>query len=97
MVFLVKTGINDVRRKNERYLLLLDINMPKMDGLEVLRRIRKTDENLPVYIFRKDRAGRFTFANKLFCERFGRSPDQVIGTPTAGAAANVTMPVAPRV
>jgi PAS domain S-box-containing protein len=36
-------------------------------------------ENLPVHIFRKDRAGRYTFANQLFCERFGRTHDQVVG------------------
>src|SRR3954468_2357705 len=39
-------------------------------------------ENLPVHIFRKDRAGRFTFANRLFCERHGRTRDQIVG-PTA--------------
>lgn len=36
-------------------------------------------ENLPVHIFRKDRAGRYTFANPLFCERFGRPVEQVVG------------------
>ncbi len=36
-------------------------------------------ENLPVYIFRKDRAGRLTFANKLFCDRFGKTSDQLRG------------------
>ncbi len=35
---------------NESYLLLLDINMPKMDGIEVLERIKSNDElkSLPV-------------------------------------------------
>lgn len=37
-------------------------------------------ENLPVHIFRLDRAGRITFANKLFCERLGRTREQVVGT-----------------
>ena len=41
---------NMVLDKNKSYLLLLDINMPKMDGLEVLERIKGNDDfkNLPV-------------------------------------------------
>jgi len=45
--FLSQTGDNEARDENENYLLLLDINMPKMDGIEVLRRM-KSDENLKV-------------------------------------------------
>jgi len=37
-------------------------------------------ESLPQNIFRKDRQGRFTFANKRFCSIIGRSPEEIIGT-----------------
>ena len=37
--------------KNEKFdALLLDILMPQMDGLTALRRIRKRDKNLPVFM-----------------------------------------------
>ena len=36
-------------------------------------------ENLPMNVFRKDLTGRFTFANRLFCEALGVRNDQVIG------------------
>jgi len=51
--------------------VLLDILMPGIDGLEVLRRIRKMDESLPVYIitaFSTDQ--RFKAANKLGASGF---------------------------
>ena len=44
-LFLSGTGDKDVRDATKAYLLLLDINMPKMDGEEVLRRI-KSDKDL---------------------------------------------------
>ena len=31
-------------------LIFLDLNMPVMNGIEVLRKIRKTDSDTPVYI-----------------------------------------------
>ncbi len=36
-------------------------------------------ESLPQNIFRKDRRGRFTFANQRFCAAFKRPLDQIIG------------------
>ena len=36
-------------------------------------------ENLPLSVWRKDLAGRFTFANKRFCESLGKSPHEVVG------------------
>ena len=51
--------------------VLLDILMPGIDGLEILRRIRKMDESLPVYIitaFSTDE--RFKEANKLGASGF---------------------------
>ncbi len=36
-------------------------------------------ESLPVRIFRKDREGRFTFANEAFCAEMGRPAEEIIG------------------
>lgn len=37
-------------------------------------------ENLPVYLMRKDLAGRFTFANRAFCRLLNKSLDEIRGT-----------------
>lgn len=51
--------------------VLLDILMPGIDGLEVLRRIRKTDEDLPVFIITAfSTEERFKAANKLGASGF---------------------------
>jgi CheY-like chemotaxis protein len=48
--FLLGKGKNDTRRKDTGYLLLLDIRMPKVDGEEVLQKIKEHKElhKLPV-------------------------------------------------
>ena len=48
--FISGKGKDMIVDKNKSYLLLLDINMPKMDGLEVLEHIKGNDDfkNLPV-------------------------------------------------
>ena len=43
--FFTGTEGQAIHDKNKNYLLLLDLHMPKMDGLEVLTRM-KSDENL---------------------------------------------------
>jgi len=51
--------------------VLLDVLMPGIDGLEVLRRIRKMDNNLPVYIITAFSTNeRFKAANKLGASGF---------------------------
>ncbi|MBI2512296.1 MAG: response regulator [Opitutae bacterium] len=40
---------------------------------------RSVLDALPVFVFRKDRSGRFVFANEAFCQRKGRSLDQIVG------------------
>lgn len=42
--YLTGTGVIGTRDSTKTHLLLLDINMPKMDGIEVLRRLKSHDE-----------------------------------------------------
>ena len=42
--FLSGTADKEIRDKSKNYLLLLDINMPKMDGIEVLKRMKASED-----------------------------------------------------
>lgn len=48
--FLLRRGKGRVRERRQEYLLLLDIRMPKVDGIEVLRQVKSHEElrKLPV-------------------------------------------------
>jgi len=42
--FLLRRGKGPHRETGKRYLLLLDIRMPRVDGIEVLRQVKEHDE-----------------------------------------------------
>src|ERR1700756_319150 len=55
-VEVIATGSNgleavDLIRKLEPELVFLDVNMPGLDGLGVVRRLKETDAELPHFIF----------------------------------------------
>lgn len=45
------TGVTAELKRHEYHLVILDLMMPKRDGIEVLRDIRKQDKDLAVVIF----------------------------------------------
>lgn len=50
--FLLRTGPGPHRRPGESYLLLLDLRMPRIDGVEVLRQMKQSEElrKLPIIV-----------------------------------------------
>jgi CheY-like chemotaxis protein len=60
-------------KKEKPDAVLLDILMPKVDGLETLKKIRKQDENLPVFIITAfSNEERFKLARKFKASGFIR-------------------------
>ncbi|RLB62212.1 MAG: two-component system response regulator [Deltaproteobacteria bacterium] len=45
------TGVTPELKKNDYHLVILDLMMPKRDGIDVLREIRKHDKDIAVVIF----------------------------------------------
>ncbi|MFA5143061.1 MAG: response regulator [Candidatus Omnitrophota bacterium] len=57
--------------KEKPAAILLDILMPGMDGIDVLKKIRKTDTKVPVFIITAfSNEERFSVANKLNASGF---------------------------
>ena len=52
------TLVEDEVRKGGYHLIILDLMMPKLDGIEVLKRIRKVDNDIAVVIFTGTRTSR---------------------------------------
>ncbi len=75
--FLFKTGDGIKRKEDCRYLLLLDIRMPKVDGREVLRRIKDDEElkKIPVIMLTTtDEAAEIDRCYELGCSFYLAKP-----------------------
>lgn len=72
-VITVTNGDDAIKKIKEGNIdvVLLDILMPGMDGLETLRKVRKLDKDLPVYIITAfSTEERFRMANKFGASGF---------------------------
>jgi PAS domain S-box-containing protein len=93
-----KAAKSDLRLANEELELrktsILDLLEDLKAELEAQKRIEKAlrnsealyqslVENIPQCILRKDRAGRFVFANQNFCQFIGLSSEQLLGQTAA--------------
>lgn len=45
------TAVEDEVRQNSYHVMILDLMMPKLDGIEVLKRVREIDSDIAVVIF----------------------------------------------
>jgi len=45
------TAAVDAIRKSEYHLLIIDLMMPRMDGIELIQRIRKVDSDVAIVVF----------------------------------------------
>jgi len=77
--FLFRRHPEQLRDPMKPYLLLLDIRMPKVDGIEVLRQIKQDDElrKLPVIIITTtDNPDEIDLCHQLGCNSYIKKPIQ---------------------
>ena len=75
--FLFRKGKGIHRKTGEAYILLLDIRMPKIDGIEVLKRVKKDKElkKLPVIIITTtDSPEEIELSHSLGCNNYITKP-----------------------
>ncbi|MFI5337578.1 MAG: response regulator [Opitutales bacterium] len=75
--FLLRQGGGHMRAHRQEYLVLLDIRMPKVDGIEVLRRIKSHEElrKLPVIMLTTtDDAREVERCHQLGCNVYIQKP-----------------------
>ena len=75
--YLFKRGKEPYRKPKNGYLLLLDIRMPKIDGVEVLRQIKQDDElcKMPtIMITTTDDPREVENCHKLGCSNYITKP-----------------------
>ena len=75
--YLLRKGKGPHRESRMSYLLLLDIRMPKVDGAEVLRQIKQTDElcKIPVImITTTDDPREVEKCHELGCSHYIKKP-----------------------
>lgn len=75
--FLFKNGTGSHREDNVSYILLLDIRMPKMDGTEVLRKIKEDPilKKMPVIMITStDDPREINLCHELGCSHYITKP-----------------------
>ena len=75
--FLFRRGNGPMREFGRSYLVLLDIRMPKVDGIEVLRRVKTDDElrKLPIIMLTTtDDTREVTRCHELGCSVYIQKP-----------------------
>jgi CheY-like chemotaxis protein len=75
--YLFRKGNGEKRKNGNPYLLLLDIRMPKIDGIEVLKRVKADDElkKMPVMMLTTtDDPREVEHCHKLGCSNYVTKP-----------------------
>jgi PAS domain S-box-containing protein len=84
--FPVEIGLRPIRMGGEVYVLASVIDVSERKRAETLlrdsdRQLRLITDHAPVYLAHCDRERRYRFVNKAYAERFGLSPQEIVGKP----------------